>query len=247
MRRVAEETLAAARADSEEQLRLAAEQTAWATATVRSVLDGASEEADAIRRAGHADVGAHTRVVRRRLQAVIAAVEGRMALELADARQRADDLGQVAALALGEAESEATATRERAETEAERIIADATDESERAVARLERRRTEAETGAASLRALVAEEVTRSRAEAAEDRRRAREESLALLADGRAEADQLREGARRALERARTDITQLQTQRDTIAAELAQLSGVIEALSVPTTPDTSTPEQETPDV
>ena len=75
-------------------------------------------------------------------------------------------------------------------------------------------------------------LTRSRAEAAEDRRRAREESVALVAEGRAEADQLRDSARRALERARAEIAQLKEQRDTIAAELGQLSGVIAALSVP---------------
>lgn len=232
LRQSADEVLAAARAESETRLREAAEQTEWASTTVRAVLDGAAGEADAIRRAGHADAASHTRAVRHRLQGVIAAIAGRMALELAESRQRADDLARVAELATAEAESEATATRERAEAEAARIVADATDESERAVVRLERRRAEAESGAASLRALVAEEVTRSRAEAAEDRRRAREESLTLVTEGRAEADQLREGARRALERARAEIAQLQSQRDGIAAELGQLSGVIEALSVP---------------
>lgn len=94
-------------------------------------------------------------------------------------------------------------------------------------------------------------MTRSRATAAEERRRAREESLAHVAEGRAEADQLREGARRAVERARAEIAQLQAQRDTIAGELAQLSGVIEALSVPERqpephPHSQTPDQETPD-
>jgi hypothetical protein len=196
------------------------------------VLAGAATEADAIRKAGHADVAAHTRLVRHRLQGVIAAVAERMALQLADAQQRADDIARTAGLAAAEMESEAKATLARAEAEAARVIADATDESERAVERLERRRAEAESGAASLRALVAEEVTRSRAEAAEDRRRAREESVALVAEGRAESDQLRESARRALERARAEITDLQAQRDGIAAELGQLSGVIEALAVP---------------
>jgi chromosome segregation ATPase len=115
-----------------------------------------------------------------------------------------------------------------------RIIADATDESERAVERLERRRAEAETGAASLRALVAEEVTRARADAAEERRRAKEEAVAHVAEARAEADRLRENARLALERARAEIAQLQAKRDRIVAELGQWSGVIEALSVPET-------------
>ena len=60
----------------------------------------------------------------------------------------------------------------------------------------------------------------------------------------------------ALERARAEIAQLQTRRDGIAAELGQLSGVIEALSVPERDRTAeaatdpspvpTPDQETPD-
>ena len=147
MRQVAEETLAAARAESEQKLRQAAEQTEWATQTVRSVLAGAATEADAIRKAGHADVADHTRLVRRRLQGVIAAVAGRMALQLADAQQRADDITRAAGLAAAEMESEAKAALARAEAEAARIVADATDESERAVERLERRRAEAESGA----------------------------------------------------------------------------------------------------
>ena len=46
MRRAAEEMLAAARTESDEKLRHAAEQTAWATQTVESVLAGAATEAD---------------------------------------------------------------------------------------------------------------------------------------------------------------------------------------------------------
>ena len=69
-----------------------------------------------------------------------------------------------------------------------------------------------------------------------------------MTEGRAAAEQVRENARQALERARAEIAQLQTRRDTIAAELGQLSGVIEALSVPereqlasgATPTPSTP-------
>lgn len=82
-----------------------------------------------------------------------------------------------------------------------------------------------------------------RAEAAEDLRRAREQALAYVAEGRSEADQLREGARRALERARAEAARLQEQRDVIAGELGQLSGVIEALSVPERDPADRPEPE----
>ena len=71
-----------------------------------------------------------------------------------------------------------------------------------------------------------------RAEAAEQLRRAREEALRLVADGRVEADQLRSDARKTHERARAEVAALQAQRDEIAGELGQLSGVIAALSVP---------------
>ncbi len=243
---LADAALAAARAESEEKMRLAAEQTEWATATVRSVLDGAALEAAAIRRSGHVDAQVHVRDVRRRLQEAIGRVRDRAADELAAAVDRGEDITQIAALAAGQMESEAQAVRQRAEADAARVLADATYESERAVERLERRRTEAETGAASLRSLVAEEVTRLRAEAAEHLRLAREEANRHVAEGRSEADRLRESASRALERARAEVAQLQIQRDQIAVELGQLSGVIEALSVPereaaTSPDPSPPE------
>ena len=180
-----------------------------------------------------------------RVHGIIAIVNGRVAIEMAEAQQRAEEIAKDAHAIAAERKAEANAALVQADADAARIMAEATDESERAVERLERRRTEAETGAASLRSLVAEEVTRSRATAAEDRRRAREESLALVAEGRAEADHLRESAQRALERARAEIAQLQTRRDGIAAELGQLSGVIEALSVPERGDASDPQQTDP--
>ena len=194
------------------------------------------------------------------MQGVIAAVDGRVALELAEAQQRAEEIAKDATTIAGERKAEANAALEQAEAEAARIMADATDES-----RARRRAPRAQTcRGRDGRRQPAEPRGRRRSPAAapaaaEDRRRAREESLALVAEGRAEADQLRESAQRALERARAEIAQLQTRRDGIAAELGQLSGVIEALSVPEResrrpqqtdppphPHAPTPDQETPD-
>jgi hypothetical protein len=54
----------------------------------------------------------------------------------------------------------------------------------------------------------------------------------MLADARAEADQLRSTARTLLADARSEVDALARRRTAITAELGQLSGVIEALAVP---------------
>jgi hypothetical protein len=69
--------------------------------------------------------------------------------------------------------------------------------------------------------------------AEDELRRARAESATLVADARAEADELRAQARRIVEDARAEVALLARQRDGITAELGQLSGVIQALAVPT--------------
>ena len=56
----------------------------------------------------------------------------------------------------------------------------------------------------------------------------------MLADARAEADQLRTTARTLLADARAEVDALARRRTAITAELGQLSGVIEALAVPET-------------
>jgi hypothetical protein len=65
----------------------------------------------------------------------------------------------------------------------------------------------------------------------------------MVADARAEADELRAQARRTLEDARAEIALLARRRDGITAELGQLSGVIQALAVPHPHPSSTEEQE----
>ena len=65
------------------------------------------------------------------------------------------------------------------------------------------------------------------------RRRARHEAAEHLAAARAEADELRSKARAVLEDARIEAAVLTKRRDEIAAELEGLSGVIQALAVPT--------------
>jgi len=109
------------------------------------------------------------------------------------------------------------------------------------VERAERRRSEAEAGASSLRAQVANEIVASKQAAAEVVRVSREEALQLISDARAEADELRAQARTMLTDARTEVATLRTRRDEIARELTGLSGVIEALAVPTDGPTDIPD------
>ena len=66
----------------------------------------------------------------------------------------------------------------------------------------------------------------------------RAEVTDLVADARREADELRTEAHELLDSARTEVAALSRRRDEIAAELSQLSGVIEALAVPAPARTS---------
>jgi vacuolar-type H+-ATPase subunit H len=80
---------------------------------------------------------------------------------------------------------------------------------------------------------VAEEVLIKQHTADDELRRARAEGAQLVATARAQADEMRAQARRTLEDARAEIALLARRRDGITAELGQLSGVIQALAVPT--------------
>jgi uncharacterized protein involved in exopolysaccharide biosynthesis len=116
--------------------------------------------------------------------------------------------------------------------DAQAALDDAAAEAERIVERAHRRSAETEAGATTLREQVADEVIRLRAEGAQTLRDARDESVRLMAEAQEQADQLRAQARQVLADAKTQATSLRSRRDEIAAELTQLSGVIDALSVP---------------
>lgn len=60
----------------------------------------------------------------------------------------------------------------------------------------------------------------------------REESLGLAAQAREEADRVRADARRRLEEARAEVEILSRQKTEITGQLSHLSGVIEALAIP---------------
>jgi vacuolar-type H+-ATPase subunit H len=111
--------------------------------------------------------------------------------------------------------------------------------------RAQHRLAEAEQGARTLRAQVAEEVLNKQRAADDELRRARSEGAGLVAAARTEADELRTQARRTLEEAREEIALLARRRDGITAELGQLSGVIQALAVPTPLTPTTPQDPQP--
>src|SRR5690606_38968774 len=117
-----EELLAGARAEAEAELRRAADETAWARRTVESVIAAANAEAQATRAAGHMDVGAHLRVSRRRLQAVIGRLADRLRTEADQTRSRAEELEAAAAEVLAAAERDGSERRARAESEATAIL-----------------------------------------------------------------------------------------------------------------------------
>ncbi len=70
-----------------------------------------------------------------------------------------------------------------------------------------------------------------RAKASDELRRSREEAARELSEAQADAEQSRTQARELLASARAEVSALKQRRDEIAAELSQLSGVIEALAV----------------
>jgi hypothetical protein len=105
-------------------------------------------------------------------------------------------------------------------------------EAKRRIERAERREAEAESGARSVRAHVAEEVGRTQQEMFELRRTTKAEVAELMQRARADADQARTQARQSVADAHAEVEELQARRQAITLELGGLSGVIEALSMP---------------
>ena len=115
--------------------------------------------------------------------------------------------------------------------EADRLVAEAQAAAEVIHERAAARLRDAETGARIIRERTAADVEQLHRDAHEDRRSARAELVSTLAEARAEADRLRAEGRGAVESARAEVSALSRRRDDITAQLAHLSGVIEALAV----------------
>jgi hypothetical protein len=220
-----------ARDDAGTELAAAAEQISWTRQTVAGLLEAAELEARRITSAAHGEAAAAVQQVRQRLRTVLATTgntlrqrRAGLAAEVLATQQRIEQ-------ELAEAQSQADHLRARARIEAEQLVAEAQSIADQHHQRAERRLAEAEAGARAVREQVAEQVGTSQRELHQLRRATRAEATELMATARAEADEMRAAARRVLADARSELAALTRRRDAIAAELGQLSGVIEALAV----------------
>jgi hypothetical protein len=232
-----------AQLNAQRELAAASEQMSWTISTVKQLIATADLESARIKRAGHATAGNHVRRMRQQVGEITSRLRGRLADEAASHERSALALAAAADHVRQAADEDARRSRESAHAAARRLREDAENLSAEAQDRAQRRLDEAERGARILGETVVTEVIRIQREAQDESRRLREEATAYLSDARTEADQLRAQARRSLDEAREEITILGRRRDEITAELGQLSGVIQALSVPAIPDRPTRQEE----
>ena len=228
--------LAAAEAEAQRQLAAAAEQTSWTQQTVQSLLATADLEADRIRQVGHRDAVDVVRRARQGIVGVAARMRDKLDIETETSRTEAQQRRRSAEDALASAAQEAQQTRADGEREAARIREDAeataahTAEDARSTGSTRPSREPVRSASRWPRRCSAcsARATRSCARPAP---RAPPSSP----QARHEADELRAQARRIVEEARAEVALLARQRDGITEELGQLSGVIQALAVPTPP------------
>ena len=224
--------LRAARAEAAQAIAAAEEQTAWTQETMQALLATAEQEAERLRAEGRAEGALHLAASRRRLQKVVHRVTDRLREDRAAAERDAQELSGVATGLVATAEADAARIRDDAEEASRAMIAAAEDEASLVHERAQRREEETESSTRLLRQQVADEVVRNQQAAQDELRQARQEAAEHLAAARAEADELRSKARAVLDDARAEAAVLTKRRDEIAAELEGLSGVIQALAVP---------------
>jgi hypothetical protein len=229
--RQVDEQLSAARAEASRELAAAAEQTVWAQEIMRRLLEAAELDADGIRARAHLESGAAVRRTRGQVAALLAASRERLRERVERVNREATEVTRRSDDAFAQALRDADTVRDRASVDADRIIRTAEAEAQEHTARAERRLAEAEAGAKTIREQVAVEVTRTQEELHDRWRTSKTEQGAAAAAARAEADEVRNSARRLLSDARAEVALLSQRRDAIAAELGSLSGVIEALAV----------------
>lgn len=224
--------LAQARDQAARELAAVVEQTAWAQQVVTGLIDTATAEAGRIRGQAHAEAAAALRQARLRLGGVLASASGKLRQrrsELAHDLHAAADFNRQR---LAEVTAESAALLARARRQAEATIGHAGELAAERHDRAERRLAEAEAGARVVREQVAEQVGRSQREMYEVRRAAKAQASLTISDAHAEAEDVRTLAYRLLAEAQAEVALLTERRDAIAAELGQLSGVIEALAAP---------------
>jgi hypothetical protein len=222
----------AATAEADRVLGDAADQLHWTQDTIAALLLTAEVEADRMRQAERESNSVHLSATRRQLQDVIARVALRLRTDVVEAAAEAKRLRAQASAILVAADKDTTATRQRAMLHAERVVNEAELTAQAALQRGQRRLDEAESGARVLRERAAQTVSALQTEAHEHRRAVRDEATNTLAAARADADTSRAEARELLTQARAEVKVLADRRDDITAQLGNLQGVIEALTVP---------------
>ena len=205
----------------------------WAQDTVAELIAAAEQEARRITDRAHARAEAHIHQVRVRLtRAVTTAGTGlrRKRADLAELIERLDRGGRQPSWPTATAEADQAAGRRPAPGRAHRPARPPPRPQEQHE-RAERRVAEAEAGAQAVREQVAEQLGESQRELHQLRRTARAETAELIARARAEAEEMRAEALQHADRRPGRGGRADRRRNAIAAELGQLSGVIEALAV----------------
>ncbi|MEP7020122.1 MAG: hypothetical protein ABI808_05690 [Pseudonocardiales bacterium] len=228
--------LETARADAAREIAAAAEQTKWTQQIIVGLLEAADLDAQRIRRSASLESAAAIRRTHGRLAQILATARLRIVARQNGAERDAQVLGREAAATLDRAAVDAIQIREEAAADSRRIVTEAQDTAAARLDRAERRLLEAESGARAVREQVAAELTKAQREIHELRRAAKAEEAEAVGAARAEADAVRTSSRRLLAEAKAELAALSAQRDAIAGELGNLSGVIDALAVSDAPE-----------
>ncbi|MEZ5194321.1 MAG: hypothetical protein R2734_18850 [Nocardioides sp.] len=221
-----------ARAEADRHLASAAEHTAWADDTVRSLLSAAQQEAELGRSRAHRETTTALAARRRQLQDVVARSAERLRQRIAEAERQALEVEERGRKTAAEAEADAERVREQARADSDRARAEAAEQATEMEERAQLRLDKIESGAKTLQEQIAAEVMRSQHEAQEVLARARQEADELHALAAREREVAAREALELLDEAKAEVETLERRRDAIVAELGGLSGVIQALAVP---------------
>jgi vacuolar-type H+-ATPase subunit H len=234
----AEALLDAGRENIARELAEAAEQTAWTKQTMAGLRAAAELDAQHIRAQAQTDAESAVKRARARIADVITSSRELIAARTEQSERDRETMiakaGEVVAAAHANA-AELTQAAETvhadAKTTTERLHTETRQDIGARLERADRRVAEAESGARVIRERVAEDMARAQREVQEVRRKAKQEAAELVSTARAEADQVRTRARTQEAQYREEVERLTAQRDRIATELGNLSGVIDALAV----------------
>jgi len=230
--------LDAGRENIARELAEAAEQTAWTQKTMEGLRNAAELDAQHIRVQAQQEAEAAVKRARGRIADVIAASRELIASRAEQAERERETMianaAEVVAAAQAKAEElQQAAEALSAETEAkiERMMTEARQDIGSRLERADRRIAEADNGARVIRERVADDMARAQRDAQELRRSAKQEAAEIVRSARADADEVRNRARALEAQSREEVERLTAQRDRIAEELGNLSGVIDALAI----------------